>query len=639
MNRKQKKTLLRILITLACFIVLMICEKRIAGLPWYLQALFYLPPYLLIGHDVILRALKNIRHGQVFDENFLMMVATFAAIGMGEFEEALAVMLFYQVGELFQSYAVGRSRASITQMMSIAPEYAGLEAEDGSVTEVDPEDVEVGSVIVIRPGEKIPLDGTVLSGESFLDTAALTGESVPRRACAGDDVISGCVNGAGTLRVRVNRKYEDSTVARILDLVENASSKKAKLENFITRFAKYYTPAVTIGAALLALIPPVVRLAMGLAPAWGDWIGRACIFLIVSCPCALVISVPLGFFGGIGAASRIGVLVKGSNFLELIAETTTVVMDKTGTLTKGEFAVTGVLPAEDSADAERQLLLLAALGESFSTHPIAQSVLAAYKKAEEEGGEPLPTAMLSDMQEIAGHGTISRYQGRELLVGNAALLSDNGVEMYKITDDIKKLAGTVVLVALDGVYRGALVISDSVKEGAAEAVAGMRRAGVRRVVMLTGDREDAARAVCESLSLDTYYAELLPGDKVDAVEKLIADNAGSGKLAFVGDGINDAPVLMRADVGIAMGSLGSDAAIEAADIVLMDDDVTKIARLMQIGRRTLRIVRQNVVLALGVKFAVLLLGALGIATMWLAVFADVGVAVLAILNSMRALKG
>ncbi len=656
MTAKQKKTLTRILITLIWFAVLMFFEKRIdsyaditsksigvhnsalraliaAGIPF----LLFFPPYLLIGYDVILKAAKNIRHGQVFDENFLMMIATFAAFGVGEHAEALAVMLFYQVGELFQSYAVGKSRQSISEMMSIAPEYANLEGEDGSTTETDPDDIPVGAVIVIKPGERIPLDGTVLDGESFIDTAALTGESVPRRACPGSDVISGCVNGEGTLRVRVNKIYDDSTVARILEMVENASSKKARLENFITRFAKYYTPFVTLGAALLAIIPPILLLAAGQAPRWSDWISRACVFLIVSCPCALVISVPLGFFGGIGAASRIGVLVKGSNFLEAIAETTTVVMDKTGTLTKGEFRVTRLLPAGGITESE--LLTLAAYGEAFSTHPIATSVMTAYREALDRGEvAALQMEHVTKSHEIPGHGTVCLLGGNALFAGNAALLAENDIRGDRIAQDLEGQTGTVVLVAYGNSYCGAVVISDVIKEGAAEALSDMKKIGVKRVVMLTGDRKEAAEAVASALGLDEVRAELLPADKVEAVEELLAARQDKEKLAFVGDGINDAPVLMRADVGIAMGSLGSDAAIEAADIVLMDDDVAKIARLVQIGRRTLRIVRQNVIFAIGVKLLVLLLGALGIASMWLAVFADVGVAVLAILNSMRALK-
>ena len=648
MSRKQKRMLVRIVITLVLFAALLVCEHGFnlwEKLPVWAVLLLHLGPYLLIGYDVILRALKNIRKGHVFDENFLMMVATFAAFGVGEYAEALAVMLFYQIGELFQSYAVGRSRQSIADMMSIAPEYAGLEGEDGTVTQVDPEDVPVGAVIVVKPGEKIPLDGTVLEGESFIDTAALTGESVPRRASAGDDVISGCINGQGTLRVRVNKVYEDSTVARILEMVENASSKKARLENFITRFARYYTPVVTIGAALLAVLPPLVLLLMGGDPRWADWISRACVFLIVSCPCALVISVPLGFFGGIGAASRIGVLVKGSNFLEAIAETTTVVMDKTGTLTRGEFEVTQILPAvgawqEGAGDPADRLLELAAYGESLSTHPIACSIARAHSARVTQDGAcaGIDPSRVSGMQEIPGHGTKCLLDGKTLLAGNAGLLDENGITGDNIEADIKRCAGTVVLIAYDGSYRGAVVISDTVKDGAAEAVARMKRAGVKRLVMLTGDRPEAAEAVAESLGIDEVRARLLPADKVAAVDELLASQQSGEKLAFVGDGINDAPVLMRADVGIAMGSLGSDAAIEAADIVLMDDDVTKIARIVHIGRRTRTIVRQNVFFAIGVKMIVLVLGALGFATMWLAVFADVGVAVLAILNSMRALR-
>ncbi|MBQ3790166.1 MAG: cadmium-translocating P-type ATPase [Lachnospiraceae bacterium] len=636
MTKKQKVVRTRILITLAIFAVLMICDHALHlmdGLPVFILFPIYLLPYLLIGYDVIRRAFKNIRNGQVFDENFLMMIATFAAFGVGEYSEALAVMLFYQIGELFQSFAVGRSRQSITEMMSIAPEYANRELPDGGIEEVDPDEVEIGSVIVIKPGEKIPLDGTILTGDSFIDTAALTGESVPRHVSEGDAVISGCVNGEGILRVQVDKAYEDSTVAKILDMVENASTRKAKLENFITRFARYYTPVVTIGAVLLAVIPPLILLLTGNAPRWEDWISRACVFLIVSCPCALVISVPLGFFGGIGAASRIGVLVKGSNYLEAIADASVIVMDKTGTLTKGEFRVSRLNPV--SGLAPEKLLELAAYGESLSNHPIAASIRQAYAgtAATAVGEAVLKPGRVQNLQEIAGHGVSCELDGHPLLVGNAALLKDNNITPVICNDP-----GTVVYVAYDGAFSGSLLISDGIKEGAVEAIASMKRAGIRRTVMLTGDRKEAADAVAKALSIDEVRSELLPADKVDAVEALLKSCTGRDKLAFVGDGINDAPVLMRADVGIAMGSLGSDAAIEAADIVLMDDDILKIARLIRIGRKTLRIVRENVVFAIGVKLLVLTLGALGLATMWLAVFADVGVAVLAILNSMRALR-
>ena len=630
MTKKQKKTLYRILISGALFFALLALEKleKLEALPAVVQAVLFLVPYLIIGYDVIVKAAKNISHGQVFDENFLMMVATFAAYATREFSEACAVMLFYQVGELFQSYAVGKSRQSISEMMSIAPEYANLETEDGSCEEVDPEDVPIGSIIVIRPGEKIPLDGVVIEGESFVDTSALTGEVVPRRANAGDEVISGCVNGEKVLRVRTSKAYEDSTVARILELVENASSKKSRMENFITRFARYYTPVVTIGAALLAVLPPLL-----LHQPFSGWIQRACIFLIVSCPCALVISVPLGFFGGIGAASRIGVLVKGSNFLEAIADMKTIAFDKTGTLTKGEFVVGAVYPADGIG--RNELLELAAYGESRSTHPIAASI----KKAFEEAGGKLEGGRLSEVSETAGHGICAELDGRRLLIGNEKLLT---AEKVTVPQDIEeKLSGefgTIIHIACDSRYQGAVVISDTIKEGAPGAIAAMRKVGISKVVMLTGDRRETAEAVGKKLALNEVHSQLLPADKVSCVEGLLKELSGNAKLGFVGDGINDAPVLMRADVGIAMGAMGSDAAIEAADIVLMDDDISKIASVVKIAHKTLRIVKENVVFALSVKVLVLILGALGLATMWLAVFADVGVAVLAILNSMRALN-
>ena len=644
MTKKQKKLRNRILVSAALFFVLIILDKTGkldmlsadvlstasggAGPAW-VKGLLYLVPYLIVGYDILLKAFKNIRNGQVFDECFLMMVATAAAFAIGENAEACAVMLFYQIGELFQSCAVGRSRQSIADMMSIAPESANLEAEDGTVDEVDPDEVEPGSVILIRPGERIPLDGEVIEGESFLDTAALTGESLPRRVKPGDQVISGCLNGDTALRVRTTKAYEDSTVAKILELVETASEKKARLENFITRFARWYTPAVTVCAALLALIPPLL-----LGQPFGGWVKRACIFLIVSCPCALVISVPLGFFGGIGAASKIGVLVKGSSFLESLAEMTTIVFDKTGTLTRGEFRVTKVRPSENAVrlapeNAADLLLDLAAHGEALSTHPIARSVREAY------GKEP-SLDRVSEVKEVAGRGIRALVDGKQLLIGSTLHLSGEGISFAEETDP-----GTVLYISLDGEYMGSIVISDTIKEGAAEALRSMKKAGITKTVMLTGDRKKEAAAVAEALGIDEYHSELLPADKVARVEKLLAE-AGSGesrgKVGFVGDGLNDAPVLMRADVGIAMGSLGSDAAIEAADIVLMDDDIRKIGSVVRISRKTLGIVRQNVVFALAVKFAVLLLGAFGLANMWEAVFGDVGVTVIAILNSMRALE-
>ncbi len=620
MTKKQKRMLGRIIAAALLFLILFICEHggMLEGIgPGWILVVIYLIPYLVIGYDIILKAARNISHGQVFDENFLMMIATFGAFGVGEYSEAVAVMLFYQVGELFQGYAVGKSRQSISDMMDICPEYANIEV-DGKLSQVDPDEVEVGSMIVIKPGERIPLDGVVTEGESLIDTAALTGESVPRRAAAGDEIISGCVNGSGTLKVRTTKEFDDSTVARILELVENAGSKKAKVENFITRFARYYTPVVTIGAVLLAVLPPLV-----LGGGWSDWIQRACIFLVISCPCALVISVPLGFFGGIGAASRIGVLVKGSNYLEAVAEMTTIVFDKTGTLTKGEFKVQEILPRGCSSE---ELLELAALGEGYSTHPIANSIKEAY-------GKEIDTGRVGQAQEIAGEGICIPVDAKEVLIGNEKLMKERRIDYEPCQS-----AGTVVYVACEGKSRGALVIADSVKEGAKEAIRSMKQVGVRKCVMLTGDRAEAAGAVARKLGIDQVCAELLPGDKVSKVEELLTEQKGKEKLAFAGDGINDAPVLTRADIGIAMGSMGSDAAIEAADVVLMDDDVRKIASVVRISRKTLRIVKQNIVFALFIKALVLLLGAFGMANMWEAVFADVGVSVIAILNSMRALK-
>lgn len=620
MTKKHKIMLVRIVIAFFLLAGLMTAEHTggLDGLKGsWLLFLIYLIPYLVIGYDIIFKAVRNISHGQIFDENFLMMIATFGAIGVKEYSEAVAVMLFYQVGELFQSYAVGKSRQSISAMMDICPEYANIEA-DGELTQVDPDDVEVGTIIVVKPGERIPLDGIVTEGESLIDTAALTGESVPRKASAGDEIISGCVNGSGTLKVKVTKEFEDSTVAKILELVENASSKKAKVENFITKFAKYYTPVVTVGAVLLAVLPPLI-----LGGGWGEWIQRACIFLVISCPCALVISVPMGFFGGIGAASKIGVLVKGSNYLEAVSEMTTIVFDKTGTLTKGEFKVTQILPQNCG---EEELLELAALGEGYSNHPIAGSIKEAY-------GKTLDMNRVSDAEEIAGHGIRVMIDGKEILVGNGKLMRQQKIDYASC-----KEAGTFVYVARQGEFVGAIVISDTVKEGAKEAIRSMKRVGVKKCVMLTGDRKEAAESVAAELGIDEVYSELLPGDKVSKVEGLLERQRDKEKLAFVGDGINDAPVLTRADIGIAMGSMGSDAAIEAADVVLMDDDVRKIASIVYISRKTLRIVKQNIVFALAVKALVLALGALGMANMWEAVFADVGVSVIAILNSMRALK-
>jgi len=625
MDVKQKKILIRIILTFCVFIGLFTAEHlggfEALGLTdpvkrvWLLG--LHLIPYIVIGYDILWKAVRNISHGQVFDENFLMVIATFGAFFVGEYLEAVAVMLFYQTGELFQSYAVGKSRRAISEMMDICPDYANLELE-GVLTEVDPDEVEVGSIIVIKPGERVPLDGIVEEGSSLLDTTALTGESVPRSVTAGDEIISGCVNGSGTLRVRVTKEFEDSTVSKILELVENASTKKAKTENFITKFAKYYTPLVTIGAVLLAVLPPLIT-----GESFGIWLEKACIFLVVSCPCALVISVPLGFFGGIGAASKQGVLVKGSNYLEAMAEVSTIVFDKTGTLTRGEFKVVGVYPQGCS---EEELLRYGAYGEVYSNHPIGEALREAYNT-------PIAAERVTEAEEVAGYGIRARVDGKTVLLGNEKLMKQENVSY-----DACEQAGTVVYVAVDGIFSGSIVIADSLKEGAKEAVALMQHAGVRKFVMLTGDRKPAAEAVARDLGLTEVFAELLPGDKVNIVEKLLKSRKGKEKLAFVGDGINDAPVLTRADIGIAMGSMGSDAAIEAADIVLMDDDVRKISGVVSISRKTLAVVKQNIVFALGVKLLVLFLGALGMATMWEAVFADVGVSVIAILNAMRVLK-
>ena len=621
MNRKQQTLLKRILLAVAGYAAVLIFDKSGAAeslqMPGWMLGVLFLFPYLLVGREVILKALKNIRNGQVFDENFLMLIATVAAFGIREYSEACAVMIFYQVGELFESLAVGKSRASITAMMSIAPESANVE-RDGKIEEVDPDEVEVGEVILIRPGEKVPLDGIVLEGSSFLDTAALTGEPVPREVRPGDAVISGCVNGETALRVKTSKAYEDSTVARILQLVESASEKKTRMENFITRFARWYTPVVTITAFLLAILPPLM-FGMPAAP----WIKRACIFLIVSCPCALVISVPLGFFGGIGAASKRGVLVKGSNFLETAAELKTLVFDKTGTLTRGEFRVVGIHPAEGCS--EEELLSMAAHGESLSSHPIAQSILQAY------GGE-IDRARLGEMHEAAGHGLEGMLDGRELLLGNEKLLKSKDIDFPAVKEH-----GTVVYAAHGGSYVGHIIIADVVKPGAAAALRQLREVGIEKLVMLTGDRKDAAEAIAAEVGVDTVYHDLLPADKVEKVEALLAAEKKNEKVGFVGDGINDAPVLMRADVGIAMGSLGSDAAIEAADLVIMDDELSKLADIIRISRKTVRIVRQNVAFALAVKAAVLILGIFGLANMWEAVFGDVGVTVIAVLNAMRAL--
>ncbi len=629
MNKKQKAMLARIIAAFVIYIPLMIADKAgmFEHLSWPVMFCLYLIPYLVVGWDIIYKAVRGIKNGQVFDENFLMAVATFGAFGVQEYSEAVAVMLFYQVGELFQSYAVNRSRQSITDLMDICPEYANIE-KNGLLQQVDPDDVPVGAVIVVKPGERIPLDGKVIAGESMIDTSALTGESVPRRVRPGDEIISGCVNGSGLLRVEVTKEFDDSTVSRILELVENASSKKAKVENFITRFARYYTPAVVATAVILAVIPPLV-----LGGGFGEWIRRACIFLVISCPCALVISVPLSFFGGIGAASKIGVLVKGGNYLEALSEMAVIVFDKTGTLTKGEFKVSEIRP---EGVTEEELLETAALAEGYSDHPISKSVRDAWTGREDRSGgsdDHLALNRVKDAQEISGQGVCALVDGKQVLAGNEKLMKAHNISYKPSTEP-----GTTVYVARDGRFIGTIVISDTVKEGAKEAIEALKQAGVKKTVMLTGDRRAVGEAVAARLGLDEVHAELLPGDKVIEVEKLLEAETGKEKVAFVGDGINDAPVLSRADIGIAMGSMGSDAAIEAADVVLMDDDPRKIAAVVRISRKTMVIVKENIVFALGVKALVLLMGAVGVATMWEAVFADVGVSVIAILNAMRALR-
>ena len=638
MNKKQKKWLKRILLALALFFTVMALDELgvlagIFGEPGALYANFalYLIPYLIAGHDVLLKAWRNIRRGEAFDESFLMAVATIGAFAMIFFPETephmaegAAVMLFYQVGELFQSYAVGKSRKSIAAMMDIAPDYANIE-RDGAIVEVDPDEVQVGDIIVVKPGERVPIDGVVVDGTSQLDTAALTGESVPRHIEVGGEVISGCINMTGVLRIRTTKLFGTSTVSRILELVENASEKKARTENFITRFARVYTPIVTLAAVAIAVVPPL--LGMG---AWAGWILRGLTFLVVSCPCALVISVPLSFFGGIGGASRLGILVKGSNYLEALAQVDTVVFDKTGTLTSGTFGVVGVHPA-DAIDSD-QLLAVAAHAEAFSDHPIALSVKKAYlDEAPADSERIIDQARIEGAAEESGHGVKATVDGHAVLVGNDKLMSAHGISCPDC-----ELTGTILHVAIDGAYAGHIVIADTAKDDAAQAIADLHAAGVERCIMLTGDREEVARSVASDLGLDEYHAQLLPGDKVEQVERIL--DSARGNLAFVGDGINDAPVLTRADVGIAMGAMGSDAAIEAADIVLMDDKPSNIARAIRVARKTMRIVHQNIVFAIGVKLLILALAAVGIANMWLAVFGDVGVAVIAILNAMRAMN-
>ena len=623
MTKKQKKSLQQILIALALVILLKLLLRVLPALPTPVELLLYLIPYFVVGKDVLRKAIKGVKNRQPFDECFLMAVATVGAFALGDYVEGCAVILFYQIGELFQSVAVGKSRQSISSLMDIRPDYANVEDEDGKLEQVDPDDVEVGTVIVVQPGERVPIDGVIVEGTSALNTAALTGESLPRDVQTGDEVISGCVNMTGLLKVRTTKEFGESTVSKILDLVENSSMKKARAENFITRFARVYTPAVCYGALALAFLPPIVLLLMGQPARFGDWIYRALTFLVISCPCALVISIPLSFFGGIGGASACGILVKGSTYLEELARTGIVVFDKTGTLTQGTFKVTGVHPADGITD--EQLVEAAALAESWSKHPISLSIKAAY-------GKEIDTSRVTDVEELGGHGVTAKVDGKPVAAGNARLMERLGLSAPAVSE-----TGTVVHIAIDGRYAGYLLIADVVKPHSAEAIRALKAAGVRKTVMLTGDAEPVAKAVSAQLGLDEYHAGLLPGDKVDQIETLIAAKKSKENLAFVGDGINDAPVLSRADVGIAMGALGSDAAIEAADVVLMDDDPAKIALAMRIARRTLCIVYENIVFALAVKFACLLLGAIGMASMWTAIFADVGVMVIAVLNATRAL--
>ena len=622
MTKKQKKVLIRIIVSAVLLAGIMITTKLVEINKW-IQLVLYLVPYLIIGYDILKKAVKGIFKGQIFDENFLMAVATVGAVALGEFSEGAAVMLFYQIGELFQSVAVGKSRKNITSLMDIRPDYANVEL-NGKLEKIDPDDVEIGTEIVVNPGEKVPIDGIIISGDSTLNTSALTGESVPRSAKIGDEIISGCINLTGVLKIKTTKEFGDSTVSKILDLVENSSMKKSKSENFITKFARYYTPAVCGGALLLAILPPVIRLISGTGAMWGEWITRALTFLVISCPCALVISIPLSFFAGIGCASANGVLVKGSNYLEALSDTQYVVFDKTGTLTKGVFEVTGIYPANNFD--KDTLIRLAAFAESGSSHPISVSLKKNY-------GKEINIDEVSDIQEIAGHGVSALVDGKRVFAGNIKLMKKENIDVECEHDE-----GTVVYVSCDGEYSGCIVISDVVKENSKKAISSLKKSGIDKTVMLTGDSKQAAERVAKSLGLDEYHAELLPSDKVEWVEKLLSQKSAKKKLAFVGDGINDAPVLSRADIGIAMGALGSDAAIEAADIVLMDDDPSKIALARKISVHTLKIVKENIVFALAIKAICLVLGALGIANMWVAIFADVGVMILAVLNAIRALK-
>ena len=621
MNKKQKKVLKRIIISAALIVVL-----KLLPIDGYLEFALFMIPYLVIGYDILKKAWKGILNHQVFDENFLMAVATVGAIALGDYVEGVAVMLFYQIGELFQSYAVGKSRRNISELMDIRPDYANIENEEGKLEQVDPDEVEIGSIIVVQPGEKVPIDGVVVEGNTTLNTSALTGESVPREAHVGDEVISGCINMSGVLKIRTNKEFGESTVSKILELVENASSRKSEPENFISKFARYYTPAVCYGALVLAVFPPLARmLFMHLSPEWGDWISRALTFLVISCPCALVISIPLSFFAGIGGASNAGVLVKGSNYLESLSQTKCIVFDKTGTLTQGVFEVTGIHHASMPKD---QLLEYAAYAENYSNHPISKSLKKAY-------GKEIDNERVTDVEEISGNGVTAKVDGHTVAAGNAKLMDRIGVKY-----DVCHSVGTVIHVAVDGAYAGHILISDVVKPHSKEAIKELKKAGVKKTVMLTGDMKNVAEQVAKDLGIDEVHSELLPGDKVTKVEVLLEEykNRGKEKVAFVGDGINDAPVLSRADIGIAMGALGSDAAIEAADIVLMDDDPLKISKAIKISRKCLHIVYENIYFAIGVKVICLILGALGIANMWAAIFADVGVMVIAVLNAIRALN-
>ena len=615
MNKKQKKMLYRIIVASVLFVIL-----KVVKMPFVLESVLFMVAYLEIGYDILIKAFKGIKNKQVFDENFLMAIATVGAIGLGDFGEGTAVMLFYQIGEWFQSYAVGKSRRNITELMDIRPDYANIEDENGNLEQVDPDEIEIGSIIVVKPGEKLPIDGEIVEGSSTLDTAALTGESLPREVHVGDEVISGCINMTGLLKVKTSKEFGESTVSKILDMVENASSKKSKSEAFISRFARVYTPAVCYSALALCILPPIVNMIMGNPAGWSTWIYRALTFLVISCPCAVVISIPLSFFAGIGGASNAGVLVKGSNYLEALASTKYVVFDKTGTMTQGVFEVTNI-HGEDE-----RILEYAAMAESYSSHPISKSLLKAY-------GKEIDKSRIENVEEISGHGVKADIDGLEVLAGNVKLMKKFDIK-YSDCNEI----GTIVHVAIDHKYVGYILIADKLKDHAKESIQALKRIGVKKTVMLTGDVKSVADSVAKELDIDTVYAELLPGDKVSRVEELLSSKSEKEKLAFVGDGINDAPVLSRADIGIAMGALGSDAAIEAADIVLMDDDPLKISKAIKIAKKCVRIVYENIYFAIGIKLICLFLGAIGLANMWLAIFADVGVMILAVLNAIRALN-